>query len=100
MPAPSGLRDPKPANRLHVAIIAASDGVVATLAARDSSRLLSSLAEYVATHAPQRLWPKDAEEVLARLAKGDRSGAVAEYFARTGERWDCERLHQEVLDVA
>lgn len=74
------------------AIVHAADGVrfVATAACTDI--LFAGLAEYVRGRCDEVLWADAAKQVRTLLDDGNLRAAITLYFARTGERWDQERL--------
>ena len=87
---------------VYVSIVSAVDGARFITIGTSPSKCMVRVAAYVAEQARQHLWPYAAERVDARLAAGDLSGAIAEYFSHSGERWDTEwlttlRLHPDAL---
>ena len=83
---------------LHVSIVAAIDGVRFAAAGVTEEHCVTQMARYVAEQAPLQLWPRSAQRVQALLSGGDTAGAVAEYFRRSGERWDREWLVTAALN--
>jgi hypothetical protein len=84
---------------VHVAVVLATDGVRAIVAATTRDRLFAGLADYVARAAADRLWPADARRTQTLLAVGAHEAAVAHYFASVGARWDEEWLELRVLEL-
>jgi hypothetical protein len=74
------------------AVVHAADGVrfVATAARPDA--LFARLAEYIRGRCDDVLWADASRQVRTLLDDGDPHAAITLYFARTGERWDQERL--------
>lgn len=81
-----------PVGALHISIVAAIDGVRFAAAGLSEEQCVAQMAMYVAEQAPLQLWPRSAQRVHELLSAGDPAGAVAEYFRRSGERWDREWL--------
>jgi hypothetical protein len=81
-----------PADVLYVSIVAAIDGARFAVVAANEEQCIAQVASYVAEQAPRQLWPRSAQRVQQLLAAGNDAGAVAEYFRRSGERWDREWL--------
>lgn len=86
--------------RVHVAVVSVADRVLATLASRSPDRLRADIARYVAANAEAKLWPEDAARVAEHFGSGRPEAAVRTYFGRVGRRWDPERLHVEVVELA
>ncbi|HKX19216.1 MAG TPA: hypothetical protein VJT33_14485 [bacterium] len=89
-----------PIGTLHVSIVAAIDGVRFAAVGVSEEHCMAQMALYVAEQAPLQLWPRSAQRVRELLSGGDTPDAVAEYFRRSGERWDREwlvtaRLHPD-----
>jgi hypothetical protein len=87
---------------VFVAIVSAVDGARFITIATHPSKCIVRVAAYVAEEAREHLWPHAADRVDARMAAGDLTGAIAEYFRHSGERWDTEwlttlRLHPDAL---
>jgi len=78
---------------LHVAIVCAIDGARFVVVAANESECLAQIAAYVAEQASLQLWPRSAARIRKLLAIGDGTAAIAEYFRRSGERWEAEWLH-------
>lgn len=76
----------------HVAIVCAIDGARFAAIAVSEPQCLAQVAAYVAEQASEQLWPPSAGRIHALFAAGDVFGAIAEYFRRSGERWDAEWL--------
>lgn len=85
--------------RVHVAIVSAGRDVVAVLGDWSPEGLLSRLSGYVEEQARVKLWPESARLVRHLLSSGDQQAAVKLYFDESGERWDPEQLHQDVLEL-
>lgn len=81
-----------PIGVLHISVVTAIDGVRFAAVGLSEEHCVSQMALYVAEQAPLQLWPRSAERVRELLSGGDTAGAVAEYFRRSGERWDREWL--------
>jgi len=77
---------------LYVAIVCTVDGARFTAAAASEPQCLARVAAYVAEQAAEQLWPPSADRIHELLAAGDMPAAIAEYFHRSGERWDTEWL--------
>ncbi len=77
---------------LHVAIVCAIDGVRFAAVAVSERQCLAQIAEYVKEQAAEQLWPPSAGRIHELFDAGDVTGATAEYFRRSGERWDAEWL--------
>lgn len=77
---------------LHVAIVCAIDGARFAAIAVSEPQCLAQVAAYVAEQASEQLWPPSAARIHELFAAGDVTGAIAEYFRRSGERWDAEWL--------
>lgn len=84
---------------LHLAVISAGSGVLATFADWSSAGVLVRLRHYVEEHAPVTLWPSSARRVLDLLDAGEIEAAIKLYFAETGGRWDKEQLYQDLLEI-
>jgi hypothetical protein len=82
---------------LHVAVVCAIDGARFAVVAESESACLAQIATYVAEQASVQLWPRSAGRIRELLAAGDATAAIAEYFYRSGERWDAEWLHVTCL---
>jgi hypothetical protein len=78
---------------LHVAIVCAIDGARFVVVAADESECLAQIAAYVAEQASLQLWPRSAARIRELLAIDDVTAAIAEYFRRSGERWEAEWMH-------
>ena len=87
-------------NPLHVAVVWAADGPRLVAAAPTRGAVLERVADYVAAHAPDQLAPDDAARVAAHLCSDDYESAAHHYFAVAARRWDEERLHLGVVDLA
>lgn len=74
------------------AIVHAADGVRFVATAPCPDVLFARLAEYVRGRCDDVLWGDAARQVCRWLDDGHLHAAIALYFARTGERWDQERL--------
>ena len=83
---------PVPIGALHISVVAAIDGVRFAAVGVSEEQCVAQMAMYVAEQAPLQLWPRLAQRVHDLLSAGDVTGAVAEYFRRSGERWDREWL--------
>ena len=77
---------------LYVAIVCTVDGARFAAAAASESQCLARVAAYVAQQATEQLWPPSADRIHELLTAGDMPAAIAEYFHRSGERWDTEWL--------
>ena len=73
-------------------IVHASDGVRFVATAAGTDILFARLAEYIRGRCDDVLWADAASQVRGLLDDGDLRAAITLYFARTGERWDRERL--------
>jgi len=82
---------------LHVAIVCAIDGARFAVVAANESECLAQIAAYVAEQASLQLWPRSAAWIRELCAIGDGTAAIAEYFRRSGERWEAEWLHVTCL---
>jgi hypothetical protein len=74
------------------AIVHTADGVRFVASAAGPDVLFARLADYVRGRCDDVLWPDAARRVRTLLDGGHLSAAITLYFARTGERWDRERL--------
>ena len=88
-----------PSATLYVSIVCAIDGARFATVAASEQECLSQVASYVADQAARQLRPPSASRVYEFLAAGDAMAAVAEYFRRTGERWDREWLVTTSLNL-
>ena len=77
---------------LYIAVVCTVDGARFAAAAASEPQCLARVAAYVAEQATEQLWPPSANRIHELLAAGDMPGAIAEYFHRSGERWDAEWL--------
>jgi hypothetical protein len=82
---------------LHVAIVCAIDGARFAVVAANESECLAQIAAYVAEQASIQLRPRSAALVRELFALGDVTGAIAEYFRRSGKRWEAEWLQVTCL---
>lgn len=87
-----------PTGVLHISVVAAIDGVRFAAVGVSEEQCVAQMAVYVAEQAALQLWPRSAQRVQELLRAGDTAGAVAEYFCRSGERWDREWLVTTLLD--
>jgi hypothetical protein len=78
---------------LHVAVVCAIDGARFAVVAASESACLAQIAAYAVEQASVQLWPRSAGRIRELCATGDAIAAIAEYFCRSGERWDSEWLH-------
>jgi hypothetical protein len=74
------------------AIVHAADGVRFVAPAACPDVLFARLADYVRGRCDDVLWADAARQVRTLLDEGNLPAAITLYFARTGERWDQERL--------
>ncbi len=86
--------DPVPEARdsLYLAIVCAIDGARFVAVAENEPQCVARVAAYVKEQAPEQLSPPSVGRIHELFAAGDVTGAVAEYFRRSGERWDAEWL--------
>lgn len=84
-------------SELHVAVVAAIDGIRFAAVETTPQNLLGRLSCYVREMAPQVLWPPEAERVKSLIAAGELEPAVDHYFACVGNRWDREFLYRGIL---
>jgi hypothetical protein len=74
------------------AVVHAADGVRFVATATCPHALFARLVEYIRGRCDDVLWSDAASQVRTLLDDGDPDAAITLYFARTGERWDQERL--------
>lgn len=84
---------------LHVAIVLVATEVELVAVADSEPQLFEELAAFVARRAEVVLWASHGARVHNLLEQGNIKSAVERYFARVGERWDCERLFIRTLTV-
>lgn len=94
LPARDGSDDPR---ARCIAVVHTADEIRFSVTSNGREQLVALLAEYVAGHAADRLWPRDAERVRSLLACGEQDAAIASYFAAVGQRWDKEWLVTTVV---
>lgn len=65
----------------------------------NAEAMMEPLVGFVERSASAMLWPRDATEVHSLLASGRSEAAIDLYFAKVGDRWDCQQLHREVVEL-
>lgn len=84
---------------VHVAVVTSGGAILFLAAETNAEAMMEPLVGFVERSASAMLWPRDATEVHSLLASGRSEAAIDLYFAKVGDRWGCQQLHREVVEL-